>query len=138
MEAGGRSSTGTIGTSRRDPLANRKALRRAILAAATLLMLTLGPLGCGCDLKITTGSLPDAAVGVFYSLNLDSDCGGDTWFLASGGLPPGIALQANGDLEGVPTLAGVFDFTVGVVDFDSGDQASKGFTLTVHRVPPTP
>ncbi len=116
--------------------ANRPAPWWAMLAAAVLLVLNLGPLGCGCDLKIGTDSLPDAAVNTSYSFGLDSDCGGDSWFLASGNLPPGIGLQSDGDLQGLPTLPGVFSFTVGVFDFGSGDQAFKGFTLVVHQPPP--
>ncbi len=110
----------------------------AALAAAALLLINLGPSGCGCDLEITTSRLPDAMVNKSYNFELDSHCGGDTWFLSHGGLPPGIALQSNGDLEGVPTLPGVFNITVGVFDFDSGDEAFKGFTLTVQpAAPPT-
>ena len=116
--------------------AHRRAPWWAPLAAALLLMLNLGPVGCACDLEVSTGSLPDAVVDTFYSFGLDSHCGGDTWFLAAGGLPPGIGLQSNGDLEGTPTLPGVFDFTVGVFDFDSGDEAFKGFALTVRLLPP--
>lgn len=110
----------------------------AALAAGVLLLVNLGPSGCGCDLEITTTSLPDAIVNKSYGIELDSHCGGDTWFLSHGGLPPGIALQSDGDLGGTPTVAGVFTFTVGVFDFDSGDEAFKGFTLTVlPAAPPT-
>ena len=116
--------------------ARRPALWRGVLPAAVLLLLNLGPLGCGCDLEITTGRLPDAVVNKLYIFELDSHCGGDTWFLEHGGLPPGIALQSNGDVEGIPTAAGMFTFTVGVFDFDSGDEAFKGFTLEVQP-PPT-
>lgn len=104
-----------------------------MLAAAVLLMLNLGPSGCACDLEIATDSLPNAMVNRAYSYGLDSHCGGDTWFLASGELPPGIGLQSNGDVEGVPTLPGLFSFTVGLIDFNSGDEAFKGFALLVTR-----
>src|SRR5262245_51311847 len=116
----------------------RPARRWTILAAATLLMVTLSALGCQCDLEITTPFLPDGIVGVPYLINLDSDCGGDTFFLASGGLPPGMALQSNGDLGGVPTMAGTFRFTVGLIDFGSGDEAFRGYTLTLRNPEPTP
>jgi hypothetical protein len=101
-----------------------------------VLLLNLGTSGCTCDLEIATDSLPNAVVNTAYSYNLDSHCGGDTYFLSSGDLPPGIGLQSNGDVEGVPTLRGVFAFTVGLIDFGSGDEAFKGFTLVVTR--PTP
>jgi hypothetical protein len=96
---------------------------------------------CGCDdcsLKITTNTVPNAVVGVYYSFELSSECGGDTWFLASFDLPPGIGLQSDGDLVGVPTHAGIFSFTVGLVDYDSGDEAYQGYTLTVQPQLPTP
>ena len=106
-------------------------------AVAAALMLLV----CGCDdcsLEITTHSVPNGVVGVPYSFELDSDCGGDTWFLASFDLPPGIGLQSDGDLEGVPSRAGVFSFTVGLVDYDSGEEAFQGYTLTVQPQVPTP
>jgi hypothetical protein len=137
MQADGRTALGTVGTLTRR-LADRAAPRRTILAAATLLMLSLGALGCSCDLEITTPFLPDGTVGTPYFINLDSDCGGDTWFLASGGLPPGMALQSNGDLEGLPSMAGTFRFTIGLIDFGSGDEAFKGFMLTFREAAPTP
>jgi hypothetical protein len=88
--------------------------------------------GCSdCDLKITSGSLPNGVVGAEYRVNLKSDCGGDEWFVAGGNLPPGIELQSDGDLRGVPAAAGAFVFTVGVFDFDDQDEAFKGFQIVV-------
>ena len=104
--------------------------KRALLLAIILLPIELGSAGCGCDLEIATRALPDGVVGVAYSFELDSHCGGDGWFLDSGTLPPGIGLRDDGTLRGVPTQAGTFLFTIGVFDFD-GDHASKGFALTV-------
>jgi hypothetical protein len=113
------------------------ALRRlsAWFAAAALILL-----GYGCDncsLEITTNALPNAVVGVYYSFQLSSDCGGDTWFLSSFDLPPGIAFQSDGEFVGYPSHAGVYSFTVGLVDYDSGDEAYRGYTLTVQP-PVTP
>jgi hypothetical protein len=88
--------------------------------------------GCSsCDLRIKTGALPNGVVGVFYDRQLNSECGGDVWFVDEGNLPPGIGLLNDGELRGVPTLAGTFTFTIGVFDFGSGDSASKGFALIV-------
>jgi len=95
-----------------------------------------GPVACGgCSTKITTPSLPDGIVGQEYFVQLDSDCGGDAWFLEQGTLPPGIALSDGGKLSGTPVLAGVYTFTIGVVDFDDGDFAFRGFALTVLEAP---
>lgn len=91
-----------------------------------------GPVACdGCSTKITTDALPDGVVGEEYFVQLDSDCGGDQWFLDEGNLPPGIALSNGGKLSGAPLLAGVYTFTIGVVDYDDGDFTFRGFVLTV-------
>jgi hypothetical protein len=102
--------------------------------ARLLLLAALGVAapGCSdCDLSVSTPSLPDGQVGVFYATEFNSDCGGDDWFIQTGGLPPGIGLQENGDLEGTPTSAGVYDFTVGVFDFGTGETAYKGFEILI-------
>jgi hypothetical protein len=92
-----------------------------------------GGMGCGhCDLKIATQSLPDGTVGTEYRSHIDSDCGGDTWAVVEGNLPPGIGLMNDGDLRGTPLLEGSYSFTVGVHDFSSGQNAFKGFLLTVN------
>ncbi len=61
-----------------------------------------------------------------------------TWSVASGSLPPGLALTSpyasSGDndsqLSGTPTTAGTFSFTMRVSDYD-GQQATQQFSLTV-------
>jgi hypothetical protein len=84
-----------------------------------------------CTLAVATKSLPDGTVGVNYFAGLTSKCGGGDWFLQTGTLPPGVGLLEDGDIKGVPTDTGVFQFTVGVVDFDSGEVAYKGFSITI-------
>lgn len=107
-----------------------RALRRLLRIALGLSVLTLA--SCSdCTLAVATRSLPDATLGVNYFFELNSNCGGDDWFLQTGTLPPGIGLQENGDVKGVPTATGTFQFTVGVVDFDSGEVAYKGLSITV-------
>ena len=53
-------------------------------------------------------ALPSGVVGARYSAQLNSDCGGDDWFIQTGDLPPGIGLQENGNIQGVPTTAGIY------------------------------
>ena len=103
------------------------------LASLLLLALLTGavPACSDCNLSVSTQSLPDGDVGVFYFAPLDSHCGGDDWFIQTGSLPPGIGLQENGKIQGTPTSAGVFPFTVGVFDFGSGEVAYKGFEIAV-------
>lgn len=117
-----------------------KRIARAIcLGMVTLWWSVAGGTGCyyydddDCDLKIQSNALPAGVVNVEYRFNLDSKCGGDDWFIADGNLPPGIALQSDGDLLGVPVAVGTFNFTVGVVDYDYYyyDEAYKGFQLII-------
>jgi hypothetical protein len=53
-----------------------------------------------------------------------------TLTLASGTLPPGITLAANGTLAGTPTTPGFFNFTVQAVDSASG-TASQSFSIVI-------
>jgi len=105
----------------------------SVVVALLVVALPLGgPVACdGCSTSIETSSLPDGVVGEEYFVQLDSDCGGDQWFLDEGNLPPGIALSNGGKLTGAPLLAGIYTFTIGVVDYDDGDFAFRGFVLTV-------
>ncbi len=76
--------------------------------------ITIGP-----ALTITTSSVPDGAVGTAYSVTLAAS-GGATpyrWSLASGSLPPGLALNAStGVLSGTPNTSANYSFTVRVTD----------------------
>jgi hypothetical protein len=109
---------------------------RTIAAGVAVFLVVLGSGGCSdCDVEITTGELPVGFVGVDYRFELDSDCGGDVWFVDEGLLPPGIALEDDGDFEGRPIVAGEFFFTIGVFDFDDGDEAVKGFVFEVEEAP---
>ena len=105
----------------------------AVLVALVVVALPIGgPLGCdGCSTSVSTSELPDAVVGQDYFVQLDSDCGGDQWFIDEGILPPGIGLSNGGKLSGTPTFPGIYAFTVGVFDEDNGDFAFRGLALTV-------
>lgn len=107
--------------------------RPAGLAGLLFLALLAGavPACSDCNLSVSTPSLPNGDVDVFYFAPLDSHCGGDDWFIQTGSLPPGIGLQENGKIQGTPTSAGIFPFTVGVFDFGSGEVAYKGFEIEI-------
>lgn len=66
--------------------------------------------------SVLTSALPDGVMGSPYSQPLQADPSGVTWTIASGALPPGLALSAGGVISGTPTAAGVFNFTVQASD----------------------
>jgi hypothetical protein len=120
----------------------RPRISSLLAALGTTIWLAAGATtqsGCSdCDLRVSTRMLPSATVGIRYDVPLTSNCGGDAWFLQTGTLPPGIGLEEDGELAGIPTLAGTYTFTVAVVDFPSGSAAFKGLSITVDSAAPTP
>jgi hypothetical protein len=83
-------------------------------------------------LCVTTASLPSGTDTVPYSATLAAVGGSPpyTWSLASGSLPPGLALSPTGMITGTPTTAGTFTFTVKVTDSVAG-TATQTFTITI-------
>jgi hypothetical protein len=85
-------------------------------------------------------TLPPAMVGGTYAQGffLSGGAAPYTWSVASGSLPPGLALTSpyatsgdnNSQLSGTPTTAGTYTFTMRVSDYD-GQQATQQFILTV-------
>ena len=91
-------------------------------------------------LVITTVTpLHDGVVGYTYSQSF-AVTGGTAayvWSLSSGALPGGLSLSSAGLLTGKPTAAGVFNFTVRVVD-SIGLPQTKAVTMTVLAKLPVP
>ncbi|WP_342377312.1 putative Ig domain-containing protein [Myxococcus stipitatus] len=81
---------------------------------------------------ITTLTLPDGTRGAPYSQDLavTGGAGTRTWALASGALPPGLALSAQGTLSGTPTSTGLTSFSVRVSDVN-GRTDSRALSLEV-------
>ena len=83
-------------------------------------------------LAITTTSVPGAAVGSSYSVQLQAT--GDpplTWSRASGNLPAGINFSAAGLLSGTPTATGTFDFVVRVTNESPTQEFTRNFQIIV-------
>ena len=91
-------------------------------------------------LQITQTNLPSGTQGASLDDQLQSTggVGPYTWSLASGALPAGLALNANGDLSGYPTTAGSYTFTALVIDSASPtpDVVSAQFTLVITEAGP--
>ena len=69
-------------------------------------------------LQIVTTSFPDGQVGTPFNAQLQVSGGTppDSVSLAAGTLPDGLALHADGTIDGTPTAAGDFQFTLEVKD----------------------
>ena len=100
-----------------------------------LLLICLTSFGCASgalassssNLQTTTASLPSATVGVNYTQQLTAAGGRPpyVWSVVSGSLPPGINLNPDGVLSGIPKLTGVFSFVVRVTDSKSASLILK-------------
>jgi uncharacterized protein (TIGR03437 family) len=83
-------------------------------------------------LRITTTSLPPAALGAAYRFALDAAGGRApfTWRVASGQLPAGLAMSSAGLIVGTPSVAGTSTVQVELRDL-SGASAVRSYPLPV-------
>ncbi|MBX7220304.1 MAG: filamentous hemagglutinin N-terminal domain-containing protein [Blastocatellia bacterium] len=87
-------------------------------------------------ISITPATLPGGIVGTTYSQTLTGTPAASYGFsLLSGNLPPGIALEPNGNLTGTPTQAGVFNFTIRALNDTTTCSGAQALTLTVLARP---
>lgn len=103
-----------------------RAVRGAVSAEQSLQLRVDPP-----PLLVTTEQLPPARVGVPYVVLLEATGGVSTrtWSLATGRLPQGFTLGADGGLSGTGTAEDSVSF---VVEVTSGTQrATRGLTLVV-------
>lgn len=84
--------------------------------------------------SITNETLPVATVGANYDLTFNAAGGTAPYFWSLTGSPiPGLTLNIiTGSLNGIPTTAGTFNFTIIATD-SFGLTAQKQFTLTVGQ-----
>lgn len=83
----------------------------------------------------TRSPLPTGTVGVSYSQTLTARGGSGSytnWSVSAGSLPGGLSLNsATGQISGLPTTFGTFNFTIKVTD-SIGGTATKSLALTIN------
>ena len=84
-------------------------------------------------LAITTDSLPDGEICVYYSQTLSASGGSGnyTWSISDGSLPGNVTLDpSTGAISGTPDTADISSFTVQVSD--GIGNATKGLSITIN------
>ena len=86
--------------------------------------------------KITISDLPKGEVGAVYSSRVTA-AGGVTpyaWSVSAGALPGGLTLSPAGSVSGIPSSAGIFNFTAKVSDVDD-QTVSSPLQITIVPAP---
>ena len=88
-------------------------------------------------ISISPPSLPNGGEGLAYSQILTASDGIPPYSfnLASGDLPPGLALSSDGLLSGMPTVGGMYSFTVQASDSSFPLAGIQDYTLWVNTPP---
>ena len=95
------------------------------------------------NISIAPGSLANGLPPLAYSVSLSASGGTAPYgyALASGSLPPGLTLEADGDLVGTPTTPGSYAFNVAATDSSTGTAApftaTRSYTLVIDNNAPT-
>ena len=94
---------------------------------------TTTPLPQISKLSIITAKLPMGAVGFNYRQILSATGveGDPFWELSSGDLPPGLKIESDGGVAGIPEESGEWQFTILVKD-NKGNLARKEFRLLIR------
>ena len=86
---------------------------------------------------ITTATLPDGKTSTAYSAQLEATGTAPiTWSLENGNLPNGLTLSAVGEISGIPTAAGVSNFTVKATNSAGSDTKPLSITVTTSVIVP--
>lgn len=89
------------------------------------------------------GDFPDGMVGIYYRdyQSVSSGFNDSTWEVVNGTLPPGLKLDkwgwvngASAELEGTPTRAGSYNFTI-LVRYKDNSTLTKRFNVTILENP---
>ena len=83
-------------------------------------------------ITLSPATLPDGNVGSLYNqaITASGGTGPYTFSLASGSLPPGLALSSSGALTGAPTSPGIYNFAVSATD-QGGCAGSRAYAITI-------
>ena len=107
--------------------------------ADVLLSVTIEP---EAPFKVQSVVLPAATQGGEYYQSLQSDASGGvapyTWGVTAGSLPPGVSLDAQGVIQGVPSTAGTFAFTATVTDSAQPEPNPASLEESITVRPPVP
>ncbi|MFN7973831.1 MAG: Ig domain-containing protein [Acidobacteriota bacterium] len=93
--------------------------------------LTINPITCG-TITLSPASLPNGVINVAYNQVVTAGGGTApyTFTVTAGALPTGLTLFLNGQISGIPTTAGTFNFTITATDVN-GCQGSQAYTVII-------
>ena len=94
-------------------------------------------LGQFAPLTISPSSLPDGALGSSYNAQLTASNGSGNylWSISQGTLPPGLSLgPSSGAITGTPNTGGTYQFTVTVMDTQTQQSTSAGYTVGILNI----
>ncbi len=88
-------------------------------------------------LAVATSALASAQYNAMYSaaLTATGGTGATTWSIVGGALPPGVTVDADGSVSGVPTALGTFDVMVQATDTNWPTNTATG-AIALDVVPP--
>lgn len=87
-------------------------------------------------LVITPPALPDATLDTLYSQRFSAIGGLPVWSLENGELPPGMSVNPyTGEITGIPTVPGLYQFTIKAADPVTGYIRSQEYAININSIP---